>query len=64
MGVLAKAARRHDRRGTVMSTTIAERRQVWHSLSKQDKQQRLQSMRHRQQRQVEFELLRLHAHLR
>jgi hypothetical protein len=42
-----------------MKTTPAERRNQWQALSRQDKQQRLQSMRTRHQRQVEFEILRL-----
>lgn len=42
-----------------MKTTLLERRHQWQSLSHQDKQQRLQSMRARHQRQVEFEILRL-----
>jgi hypothetical protein len=41
-----------------------ERRQAWRSLSSQDKHQRLQAMRQQQQRQVEFEMLRLHSHVR
>ncbi|GAA4698405.1 hypothetical protein [Nocardioides conyzicola] len=36
-----------------------EHRQSWRAASSQDKQQRLQAMRERQQRQVEFEMLRL-----
>lgn len=46
-----------------MKTTMLERRNAWRSLSAQDKQQRLQTIRRRQQRQVEFEILRL-SHLR
>ncbi|MGB0102062.1 MAG: hypothetical protein WBP61_17425 [Nocardioides sp.] len=46
-----------------MKTTLIERRDQWRSLTRQDKQQRLQTMRHRHQRQVEFEILRL-QHLR
>jgi len=46
-----------------MKTTMLERRNAWRSLSTQDKQQRLQAIRRRQQRQVEFEILRL-SHLR
>ena len=42
-----------------MKTTRVERRHAWRSLSRQDKQQRLQAMRSRHQRQVEFEILRL-----
>ena len=42
-----------------MKTTSIERRHAWHALSKQDKQERLQSMRRRHQSQVEFEILRL-----
>ena len=42
-----------------MKTTSIERRHVWRSLSKQDKQDRLQAMRRRHQSQVEFEILRL-----
>jgi hypothetical protein len=46
-----------------MKTTTLERRSLWRSLPQQDKQQRLESMRRRQQEQVEFEMLRLH-HIR
>ncbi|MEP9362027.1 hypothetical protein ABLE68_03605 [Nocardioides sp. CN2-186] len=46
-----------------MKTTMLERRNAWRSLSTQDKQERLQTIRRRQQRQVEFEILRL-SHLR
>ena len=42
-----------------MRTTSIERRHLWQSLSRQDKQQRLQELRARHQRQVEFEILRL-----
>ncbi len=52
-----------DRREPTMKTTMLERRNAWRSLSQQDKQQRLQTIRRRQQRQVEFEILRL-SHLR
>ena len=41
-------------------TTDIQRRNAWRSLSKQDKQKRLQEMRRRHQSQVEFEMLRLH----
>ena len=44
-----------------MKTTSIERRHVWRSLSKQDKQDRLQAMRRRHQSQVEFEMLRLQS---
>ena len=37
----------------------AQRRAAWHALSREDKQQRLESMRRRQQAQVQVELLRL-----
>jgi len=47
-----------------MSTKIQERRRAWHALSRQDKQERLHSMRRRQQGQVEFEMLRLHHAIR
>lgn len=42
-----------------MKTTSIERRHAWRTLSKQDKQERLQAMRRRHQSQVEFEILRL-----
>ena len=41
-----------------------ERRQAWHALSRQDKHERLESMRERQQSQVELEMLRLRSHIR
>lgn len=44
-----------------MTATDIQRRNAWRSLSKQDKQQRLQEMRRRHQSQVEFEILRLHS---
>jgi hypothetical protein len=47
-----------------MGTKIQERRTTWRSLSYQDKQERLESMRRRQQGQVPFEMLRLHHHIR
>lgn len=53
-----------DPRGPAMKTLIDRRRENWRSLTSQDKQQRLQTMRQRQQRHVEFEMLRLHAHVR
>ncbi len=40
-----------------------ERRQAWRALSSQDKHVRLSAVRERQQRQVEFEMLRL-SHVR
>lgn len=43
-----------------MKSTMIERRNAWRALSRQDKQQRLQAIRDRHQRQVEFEMLRLH----
>lgn len=46
-----------------MTAKIQERRTAWRSLSPQDKQQRLESMRRRQQTQVHYEMLRLH-HIR
>lgn len=46
---------------TTLATSNIERRNAWRSLSKQDKQQRLQEMRRRHQSQVEFEILRLHT---
>lgn len=58
MGVPAREAGR-NRREPTMKTTLLERRSQWQSLSHQDKQQRLQSMRTRHQRQVQFEILRL-----
>lgn len=47
-----------------MRTTHSERRQAWQSLSSTDKHQRLQAMRQQQQRQVQFEMLRLQSHVR
>jgi len=47
-----------------MSTIHKQRRQQWRTMSSQDKHQRLQAMRERQQRQVEFEMLRLYPHAR
>jgi hypothetical protein len=47
-----------------MRTNIHERRTTWRSLSRQDKQERLESMRRRQQSQVQIEMLRLHHHIR
>jgi hypothetical protein len=44
-----------------MNTNTHSKRNAWRSLSKQDKQQRLQEMRRRHQSQVEFEILRLHT---
>jgi hypothetical protein len=44
-----------------MKTTLLERRNQWQTLTRQDKQQRLQTMRTRHQRQVEFEILRLQS---
>jgi hypothetical protein len=44
-----------------MRTTHIERRNQWQMLSRQDKQQRLETMRTRHQRQVEFEILRLQS---
>jgi hypothetical protein len=43
---------------------IQQRRRAWRSMSAQNKHERLQSMRQQQQRQVEFEMLRLTAHVR
>lgn len=43
---------------------IQQRRRQWRSMSTQDRQDRLQAMRQQQQRQVEFEMLRLTAHSR
>ena len=43
-----------------MNANTVRARNAWRSLSKQDKQQRLQEMRRRHQSQVEFEMLRLH----
>ena len=47
-----------------MNALKNERRQAWRAMSSTDKHQRLQAMRERQQRQVEFEMLRLHSHTR
>jgi len=63
MGVLARVAGNHPR-GTLMKTLRNERRQAWQAMSSTDKHQRLQAMRQRQQRQVEFEMLRLASHVR
>jgi len=43
---------------------IQQRRRTWRAMNLQDKHERLQSMRQQQQRQVEFEMLRLTAHAR
>ena len=43
-----------------MNANTRSKRNAWRSLSKQDKQERLQEMRRRHQSQVEFEMLRLH----
>lgn len=42
-----------------MKSMLAERRELWRSLSRQDKQQRLEDLRRRHQSQVELEMLRL-----
>ncbi len=42
-----------------MNSMLAERREVWRSLSRQDKQQRLEDLRRRHRSQVEVEMLRL-----
>jgi len=42
-----------------MKSLLVERREVWRSLSHQDKQRRLQDLRRRHQSQVELEILRL-----
>lgn len=47
-----------------MKTMSYERRQAWRTLSIQDKHERLQALRAQQQRQVEFEMLRLQVHTR
>jgi hypothetical protein len=47
-----------------MRTALMERRSSWRAMATQDKHQRLQAMRQRQQHQVEFEMLRLQAHVR
>jgi hypothetical protein len=44
-----------------MKSTQSQRRQAWRSMSSQDKHQRLQTLRQQQQRQVEFEMLRLRS---
>jgi hypothetical protein len=46
-----------------MTRKIQERRTTWRSLSHQDKQERLETLRRRQQSQVQYEMLRLH-HIR
>lgn len=46
------------------TTTRAARRDHWRSLSRQDKHELLRELRHRQQRQVELEMLRLRHHAR
>ncbi|MDF1605645.1 hypothetical protein [Nocardioides sp. YIM 152315] len=43
---------------------LGRRRQAWRAMSTQDKHQRLLAMRQQQQRQVEFEMLRLQMHVR
>ena len=58
MGVLARVAGDCER-GTTVKVMRNEHRQAWRVASSQDKQQRLRTMRERQQRQVEFEMLRL-----
>jgi hypothetical protein len=64
MGVLARVAG-ISTRGTVMTANqMQQRRRAWRSMSAQNKHERLQSMRQQQQRQVEFEMLRLTAHVR
>jgi hypothetical protein len=47
-----------------MRTARTARQSSWRALSTQDKHQRLRAMRQQQQSQVEFEMLRLQAHLR
>jgi hypothetical protein len=47
-----------------MKTAQLGRRQSWRTLPIEDRHQRLQAMRQRQQRQVEFEMLRLQAQVR
>ncbi|HEY0949497.1 hypothetical protein [Nocardioides sp.] len=42
-----------------MKSLSVERREAWRSLSRQDKQRRLQELRRRHQSQVELEMLRL-----
>lgn len=42
-----------------MKSMLAERREVWRSLTHQDKQERLEDLRRRHQSQVELEMLRL-----
>ncbi|MFC7492811.1 MULTISPECIES: hypothetical protein [unclassified Nocardioides] len=47
-----------------MRTGQRVRHQAWRAMSTQDKHQRLSAMRQQQQRQVEFEMLRLQAQVR
>jgi hypothetical protein len=47
-----------------MRTSQTERRQTWRAMSSQDKHRRLQAMRQQQQRQVQFEMLRLTTQIR
>jgi len=47
-----------------MKTLHNERRLAWRTMSSQDKHQRLEAMREQQQRQVEFEMLRLRSSVR
>jgi hypothetical protein len=47
-----------------MRNQMIERRQAWRALSSQDKQERLQAVRQQQQRQIQFEMLRMSAHAR
>jgi hypothetical protein len=45
-------------------TIQIQRHQAWRAMSHVDKHQRLQAMRDRQQRQVQFEMLRLQNQVR
>ncbi|WP_155992867.1 hypothetical protein [Nocardioides sp. URHA0020] len=47
-----------------MKTIQLQRRRAWRSMSSVDKHHRLQAMRAQQQRDVQFEMLRLTTHLR
>jgi hypothetical protein len=65
MGVPAREAGDPEAiEGRTMKTTLIERRSAWRSLSRQDKQQRLQTMRRQHQEHVELEMLRLRHHVR
>ena len=63
MGVPAKVVG-SPTRGTEMTANSTQRRHLWRSMSHQEKHERLQTMRRQQQQQVQFEMLRLQAHVR